>query len=318
MQNPYHPLSLEHKLSDFVVYKEFIKYMKKTKVIIPALGLLLLSTAASVSGTVAWFAMNASVTANGMQITAKSDSSFLIIGTSDNLTTVQTGNATSVDLTAVNAEVFPVAHDTISNTATATTTEVSNLKQYKLNSNESTKISIDEYNALPSAATEGDANDQTDYTAENADGTNWYYQVADTAGNYESHKQKNYLATLDEDYIIHQTVYVTMAVGSQNASNLRIKSASLTVNNSKTGAAETFEAVTVLVTSASEKVEFKNGTIASVNPSTTVLASSVTSAALIPIDIFVYYDGNHSSVYTNNIANLEGAIVNLTFDVNRA
>ena len=45
--------------------------MKKTKIIIPSLGLLLLSTAASITGTVAWFAANASVTATGMQVKAK-------------------------------------------------------------------------------------------------------------------------------------------------------------------------------------------------------------------------------------------------------
>ena len=38
--------------------------MKKSKVIVPALGLLLLSTAASVTGTVAWFTANKSVTIN--------------------------------------------------------------------------------------------------------------------------------------------------------------------------------------------------------------------------------------------------------------
>ena len=43
----------------FVVYtKENSKTMKKSKIIVPALGLLLLSTAASVSGTVAWFTAN--------------------------------------------------------------------------------------------------------------------------------------------------------------------------------------------------------------------------------------------------------------------
>ena len=45
----------------FVVYtKENYNYMKKSKIIVPALGLLLLSTAASVSGTVAWFTANRS------------------------------------------------------------------------------------------------------------------------------------------------------------------------------------------------------------------------------------------------------------------
>ena len=45
--------------------------MKKTKIIIPAIGMLLLSTAASITGTVAWFSMNTTVTATGMTIKAK-------------------------------------------------------------------------------------------------------------------------------------------------------------------------------------------------------------------------------------------------------
>ena len=44
--------------------------MKKTKIIIPALGILLLSTAASVTGTVAWFTANNTVTADTMTIKA--------------------------------------------------------------------------------------------------------------------------------------------------------------------------------------------------------------------------------------------------------
>ena len=52
--------------------------MKKTKVIIPALGILLLSTAASVTGTVAWFSANNQVTATGMKVQAKAESGIVI------------------------------------------------------------------------------------------------------------------------------------------------------------------------------------------------------------------------------------------------
>ena len=52
--------------------------MKKTKIIIPALGMLLLSTAASVSGTVAWFSMNNSVKVDGMTVTTRVSSNLLI------------------------------------------------------------------------------------------------------------------------------------------------------------------------------------------------------------------------------------------------
>ena len=283
--------------------------MKKTKIIIPALGMLLLGTAASVTSTVAWFAMNSSVSATGMQIKAKSESVFLLIGSGDvdTLSEIQTANSTTTALTvaAGDAAVYPSAHDSIANTAAATSTEVSNLKQYYLTSDNSQKITIDAYNAL-------DAEDKALYTAENANGTNWYYRVADAVTASTSTKQKNYLATIDANYIIHKVCYVTLAEGSPAASNLKVTNAAFTTNGTSSELEATFAAVKVLVTSSTAAVELD-----SANPSSnTALAASVTNDAVIQLDIFLYYDGNHTSVYTNNMANLDGANVSLTFGVN--
>ena len=55
--------------------------MKKTKIVIPALAVLLLSTAASVSGTVAWFSMNTAINVTGMTVTTKVSSSLQIAET---------------------------------------------------------------------------------------------------------------------------------------------------------------------------------------------------------------------------------------------
>ena len=285
--------------------------MKKTKIIIPALGMLLLSTAASVTGTVAWFAANASVQASGMYIQAKSDSSFLIIGTSSVLSDVQNANATSADISSAHAEVYPVAHDTIANTAAAIATDVSNLKQYELISDTTKKISIDAYNVLISEQ-------KALYQEENANGTNWYYQIADAVTASTSTKQKTYLATLDANYIIHTTLYVTMSTGSNDGANLKVKDISFTMRNDTSGASETMNPVRALVTSASASVEFQARSGGPAVPNDTVLAATVTSGALVPIDIFVYYDGNDADVFTNNVANLEGATINITFDVGRA
>lgn len=52
--------------------------MKKSKILVPALGILVLSTAASITGTVAWFSVNNSVTVNGMQVTTKVAGNLLI------------------------------------------------------------------------------------------------------------------------------------------------------------------------------------------------------------------------------------------------
>ena len=82
--------------------------MKKTKVIIPALGLLLLSTAASVTGTVAWFAANSSVTATGMNIKAMTDSEFLVISKSSTLANLSTVALNSPATSGENAkQVLP-------------------------------------------------------------------------------------------------------------------------------------------------------------------------------------------------------------------
>lgn len=52
--------------------------MKKTKVIIPALGILLLSTAASVTGTVAWFTAANDVDISGLQFKAQSEQAIVV------------------------------------------------------------------------------------------------------------------------------------------------------------------------------------------------------------------------------------------------
>ena len=52
--------------------------MKKTRIVIPALGLIAFSTAASITGTVAWFTANNSVTVTGMAVKTKVGNNLLI------------------------------------------------------------------------------------------------------------------------------------------------------------------------------------------------------------------------------------------------
>ena len=81
--------------------------MKKTKIIVPALGMLLLSTAASVTGTVAWFSANSQVTATGMTVSAKSDSKLLVINFGESFDA--SGEATTATSTHAATQLFPVA-----------------------------------------------------------------------------------------------------------------------------------------------------------------------------------------------------------------
>ena len=57
-----------------------MKKFNKSKVIIPALAMIALSTAASATGTVAWFSANTAVNVSGMAMTATAGSNLLIAG----------------------------------------------------------------------------------------------------------------------------------------------------------------------------------------------------------------------------------------------
>ena len=73
--------------------------MKKTKIIVPALGMLLLSTAASVTGTVAWFAVNTSVTVTGLEVKAKAEGGIVIAPYTLRQTSVEASSGTTPNRT---------------------------------------------------------------------------------------------------------------------------------------------------------------------------------------------------------------------------
>jgi len=225
--------------------------------------------------------MNKEVTVGGLQLTAKSSSTFLIVGESNDLQTLQGNGGNSTTLTfsgeGASLEVFPSQHNAASGD-----------------------------NPVASSA------NVTNTATANVPG-NWYYKIAQapTASTADPTKAATALESFN-DYVLHKTVYVTLAKGSQDASNLRLREATFTTTDVKTGTSETYNAVTVLVTSATALDQVSAD---STTPTRTALSATVTDQAVVPIDIFIYYDGDDESVYTNNIANLEGATVSLTFDV---
>lgn len=73
------------------------------KKLIPAICMTLIAAVMLASSTFAWFSMNTSVTAEGMQVTAKTDNAFLIISKGTTLT----GKATSANA-GVNESLYPV------------------------------------------------------------------------------------------------------------------------------------------------------------------------------------------------------------------
>ena len=232
--------------------------MKKTKVIIPALGILLLSTAASVTGTVAWFSTNKVVTATGMTVTAKSDSSFLLIGDEDSTkATIQAANSISATAKNSTAELLPVAHKTIANTS----------------------------------------------AAKNA--TNWYFMYSDDPDDALSGADEELAIPSGHfgDYVLENVFNIIVASGGRTVENLKVDTITITTTGDS--------AVKVLVTSDTAAQEF--AATDTTNSDNTVLSATVTSAAVVPIHVFIFWDGNNTNVFTSNVDNLLDTSVEIEF-----
>lgn len=241
--------------------------MKKLyKKLILSIVAVLFAMVSLATSTFAWFSMNNTVSVTGMEIQAVSNSVFLIVGTENNLATVQAENQISVDfnMSGSATRIFPAAHDEIANT-----TDANNVSK-------------------------------------------WYYQNADAPTASASTKEKHYLTSTNYDsYVIHKVLYVTVSVGSNEATNLVVSSAEFSSNSGASGNNPTYDPVKVIITSSTAMVELDSAHTSS----DVVLINSITDQTLIALDIYIYYNGADESVYTNNIVNLDGARINLEFSV---
>lgn len=159
------------------------------------------------------------------------------------------------------------------------------------------------------------AHETTSDIATLATATNWYYEIAETTD--DSAAASGTKTALNDDllpkYVLHKTVYITLAANSDPAANLRV-SAAIASNSTATGGSATFAPVKVVVGAVGGgMVELDSATPSS----TTVLKSSITKddATPVQVEIYIYYNGADEAVYTDNLANLDGATIDLTFTV---
>ena len=248
--------------------------MKKTKIIIPALGLLLLSTAASVTGTVAWFAANATVNATGMAITAKTDSEFLVISKTSDLT----ANAATVELDSpTEGEVLPTnwrkdgenVYHWVTGAGTATDNGTINTSGY-------TNLTISEANNFGSASTKN-------------------YYVYDTV----------YVGLAVGSSTPANTKLLkcnaTFAAGTSSDLN-KCLTIGLDVQNNMGTTAD-----------LDERLVMGNASSATVNGTATLLTGNQLSTTAIAIKIYAFFNGDDTNCTTENAINLDAITVNLSF-----
>lgn len=236
--------------------------------------------------------MNKEVSVAGMRLTAKSNNTYLLINqTETTAAAIQTAGLTEETLTDANAELYPASPALTATEAGYLTTSGKNV----------------------SGATITTAGVQVDTPAKAAAVTNWFtaYALAPGAAAIDATTARQ--LTSFTDYALIKTVYLTVAAGSDEANNLTI-----TPTFTQSGAGSDLTAAHVLVTTSdggfADLTSANNGAAVDIKGSNTAL----TDSTVLTVNFYIYYDGDETPVYTNNIANLTGAEFEFLFNVDVA
>ncbi len=252
--------------------------------LLSAVGMLTVSAAMLVSSTFAWFSMNKTVSAQTMSISAKSDGTYLMIGTGDNDTADEiqaqaTTNSVDIGTSGVFTALVP-STPAVADDLTAHATELTGAS------------------AVTNLA-----------TAEVY--SNWWTANSSDPNNATTNTINVKKLTTFDGFVIKKTVYLTVADGSNEADTLTIKP-TFTAQSDASG--KTFQGIKVLVVTddgvMTTLTSTQSGSAISIQGS-----NNITSTGVRQVDLYIYYDGKDSTVKTSNYANLTGADVEFEFAV---
>ncbi len=257
--------------------------MKKFKAIVPALAMLLVSAVLLGTSTFAWFSMNNEVSVSGMQITAKSDQHYLIIGSENNLAKLQdktTGNQTTIELK-------------------------------KTDSTDPLSATVKPVQPKAGAITNAT-------TAATPGSWEWYVGTSKTDGTAKPNPEggattPNAVTDLKE-YTLHTTVYITVAKDTPEAKNLILEEATF----AKVGAGKTLEGfggVVVATNDAADRFDSDNALKARSDAGKPILAATVNDQTVIAVEIYVYVYGANANITTENAFDLATLSLKLKFSV---
>lgn len=265
--------------------------MKKFKKLIPAFCMLLISAVLMGTSTYAWFSMNTKVTASGMQVNAKSDDTYLLISSEKTVASeIQTENKIEAKVTIAEeaSKVYacaPVRSDTeVGYTAT-------------------TGKNVD-----GETITTAGAIVKNEATA--AAVTNWYTARSNDPTKSDIDAKTARQLKAFTGYVITQKFYLTVAKGATAATNLSVTATFVAKETSKN-----IDALTAIVTTSDGGFAIidsaKSGTKTDIKGTNT----DITDSTVVEVTVYLFVDGTHSTVYTNNVSNLSGATVNFAFEV---
>lgn len=249
--------------------------MKKFKKLIPALCMLLISAVLMGTSTYAWFSMNTTVKATGMEVKAKAENKFLqiVAGT-----------------------------DEFSDKTAQTSAEAKNASKY-----------VRPVTAVQAVDDTKDASSITKFTAENATSVkaaDIKWAEAFSKDPTTSTKATDYLdvsaaavATDDANkYTLVNTFKVRLnaAMGVTTANDLAVQSVTIAATGD-TAKNELLPAVRVLITCGENWVIYnKDGKVVGKKAESSIIAATVNATTPAEISVYIFFDGEDPATTTNN------------------
>lgn len=270
--------------------------MKKntTKILVAALALFM-AIGIATGSTFAWFSMNNTVSATSMEITAKANTTYLLISaTNTTAGAIQTEAAIELEDTSAAKAVYPVAPGTVTAATYYTAEEEAENPEHV-------------EGTLKSAAS------HTAYNPASPATLAWYSMIGAAPNASAGRAGSETVITnpsLESDYVLKKDYYFTIAAGAEDATGLYVSKVTFTGCDT---------AVRCLVVGETNSVIFS---ATDADGDNTVILSgttgTITDSTVIHVVVYIYYDGNESTIYTNNKDAILAGNVSLEFSVSVA
>ena len=293
--------------------------MKKTKVIIPAMGLLLLSTAASITGTVAWFAANASIQVTNMQVKAKAEGGVAIAAYSYTATAVsQSGQeynnvCTAAAFTAPDGTAY--ADTATYGQASAaeivpTSTAAASTWYHANSSSENDYAANGAYTILDSDSLKADGvfvsgNGQAAATAYKIDAQYFLYQKfsvkATASGSFSLWVSSISVSADTNSAALNKSLRIAVKHGSDNVAFFAPKYAA------------NYDVTSLYYYNGSARTAYAAAGIATGTTPNTQIANASVSTTPSDLEIWVYYEGEDVNCKTINASDVDTLAISLTF-----
>ena len=243
-----------------------------------AIAMVLVAAIALAASTYAWFVSNNEVTATTTNISAQSNSAYLVIDNAQaaKTSTTSTSSSTASETFTPDTKLYPA--------------------QWKNTFDSAGKKLGEEGFTTATYQFESAYASSKEAASEKSD-TRFAVGAPETAAT--------------KDYTLANTFYI--GTGTYDGTFTDLKVTNVTVNNSANSSLSS--AMRVLVTCGSDWVVWSStGKESSSQESGVIKADGITKNADATVKVYVYYDGSDNSVYTTNLDNLIECGVTVTFE----